>query len=84
MREWLGAKWLGEEIVLLPNKDETPYFHNSEELYLNVILIFGLLFTVIFAASVYFTVKKKEKMVMLCFVVSMLSIFVVMVNGAIK
>lgn len=84
LREWVGAKWLGEEIVLLPNKEDAPYFHSSEELYLTVILVFGLLFMLIFLASVYFTVRNKEKMVMLCFVFSMLSIFAVMVNGAIK
>ncbi|TVP50120.1 MAG: hypothetical protein EA341_08245 [Mongoliibacter sp.] len=84
LREWVGAKWLDEDIFLLPNNENAPYFHNSESLYLRVIFIFGLLFTAIFIASAYFTIKKKEKMIMLCFVLSMFSIFVVMLNGAIK
>ncbi|MBW3470526.1 hypothetical protein [Arthrospiribacter ruber] len=84
LREWFGIVLLNEEIILQTDEAFSPYFHRSEQLYLRVIFIFGLIFLSIFSASAYFTFKKKDKMVMLCFVMSMLAIFAVMANGAIK
>ncbi|EOZ93500.1 hypothetical protein A33Q_3759 [Indibacter alkaliphilus LW1] len=84
LKEWIGIKLGRNEIILQTGENLAPYFHSSEELYLRVVLIFGLVFSCIFLATIYYTVKKKEKMVMLCFVLSMLSIFALMINGAIK
>ncbi|MFD2037719.1 hypothetical protein ACFSKL_23190 [Belliella marina] len=84
LREWVGIKWLGETINLQTNNPDAPYFHASEDLYLLNILIFGLLFLSIFSLTVYAIWKKKHRLIFLSFVLSMLSIFAIMVNGAIK
>ena len=84
IREWIGIKFLGEKINLQSGNPEAPYFHASENLYLTNTLIFGLLFLAIFILAVYASWKKKEGLVFLSFVLSMLCIFLTMVNGAIK
>ncbi|MCL6261514.1 hypothetical protein M3O96_20610 [Aquiflexum sp. TKW24L] len=84
-REWISYKLLGEELVLQPvEKAEVPYFHASEELYLRVLMSFGLLFSLILIVSIYFTYRQKWGWVFGCFVLSMLSILAVMINGALK
>jgi VIT1/CCC1 family predicted Fe2+/Mn2+ transporter len=83
-REWLGIKYFQEEIMLQTGNPQAPYFHASEDLYVKVLLIFGILFGVIFLATLYFTIKGKWGIVFLCFTLAMLSILAVMVNGAIK
>jgi hypothetical protein len=83
-KEWVAIKWMNSEAVLFPEKKEAPYFHASEELYLRVLLIFAVSFTLIFTLSVIFTIQQKWKSVFFCFVLSMLSILAVMINGAIK
>ncbi|AFL82874.1 hypothetical protein Belba_0206 [Belliella baltica DSM 15883] len=84
LREWIGIKLFGEEVHLQIDNPEAPYFHSSEDLYLLNILVFGLLFLSIFGLAVYGTWKKKHGLVFLTFVLSMLGMFVVMINGAIK
>lgn len=84
-REWIGYKMLGEELVLQPvEKAEVPYFHASEEMYLKVLFVFGMVFGLIFIASILLTYRQKWGWVFGCFVLSMLSILAVMINGAIK
>jgi hypothetical protein len=84
-REWIGYKMLGEELVLQPiEKADVPYFHASEEIYLKVILVFGIIFGLIFIGSLLSTYKQKWGWVFGWFVVSMLGILAVMINGAIK
>ncbi|RZS96128.1 hypothetical protein [Cecembia calidifontis] len=83
-KEWIAIQWMGEKAVLLPDSGYAPYFHASEELYLRVLLIFALLFSIIFVASIVFSLKKNHKAVFFCFIFSMLTIFAVMINGAIK
>jgi hypothetical protein len=84
-REWIGYQWLGEELLLQPiEKAEAPYFHSSEDIYLKVLMTFGLVFSIILIASIYFTYRQKWGWVFGCFVLSMLSILAVMINGAIK
>lgn len=63
---------------------QAPYFHSSEDLYMSVLLFFGVLFGIIFIGTLYFTIKGKWGMVFLCFILAMLSILSIMVNGAIK
>lgn len=84
LREWLGIKLLGEKVHLQIDNPEAPYFHASEDLYLLNILVFGLLFLSIFGLAVYGTWKKKSGLIFLAFVLSMLAMFVIMLNGAIK
>jgi hypothetical protein len=84
-REWIGYKFLDEELVLQSvEKIEVPYFHASEEMYLRVLVLFGLVFGTVFIASLILTYKQKWGWVFGCFVLSMLSILAVMINGAIK
>jgi hypothetical protein len=83
-KEWLSINWWGESAVIFPEKEEAPYFHASEDLYLKVLLIFALVFSSIFLSSVIYTVKGNWKAVFFCFLLSMLAIFTVMINGAIK
>jgi len=83
-KEWTAIKWWGEAANIYPEKEEAPYFHASEELYLKVLLFFALAFSLIFLFSVYYSVKGKWKAVFFCFLFSMLAILVVMINGAIK
>jgi len=84
-REWIGYKMLGEDLVLQPvEKAEVPYFHVSEEMYLKVLFVFGMVFGLIFIASILLTYRQKWGWVFACFVLSMLSILAVMINGAIK
>jgi hypothetical protein len=83
-KEWIEIKWMNNQAVLYPEKQDAPYFHASEELYLRVLLIFAFSFTLICSLSVIFTIKQKWKGVFFCFVLSMLCILAVMINGAIK
>jgi len=84
-REWIGYMWLGEELVLQHAENaERPYFHHSEEIYFQVLMLSGLIFSLILMASIYFTYKQKWGWVFGCFVLSMLTILAVMINGAIK
>src|SRR5690606_9540272 len=85
LKEWISVKFLGEELILQPsNNINYPYFHESEALYLRVMLIFGLLFLWLLIASVFFIIKKNRGMVFLCFILSMLTILAMMINSAIK
>lgn len=83
-REWLGIKYFEEEMNLQPENPQAPYFHSSEELYMRVLLYFGILFGIIFLNTLYFTIKRKSGWVFICFILAMFSILAVMVNGAIK
>src|SRR5690554_4569717 len=83
LKEWILVQYGDQRPILTPSPDIVyPYFHQSHDLYMKVILIFGLMFFVLFASSVFFTVQKKEKKVFLCFVLTMFTILAVMVNGA--
>jgi len=84
LREWIGIKFFGEKTNLQIKNPEAPYFHASEDLYLLNILVFGLLFLSIFTLAVYSTWRNKRGLVFLAFVLSMLGMFVIMLNGAIK
>ncbi len=85
IKEWISIRILGENLLLKPSKEiDYPYFHQTEELYLRVILIFGMAFFILFVASVIFTIQKKWGMVFLFFTLSMITILIVMVNGAVK
>jgi hypothetical protein len=84
LRKWIGIKFLKEEIILQIDNPKAPYFHASEDLYLLNILVFGLLFLSIFTLVVYGTLKKKRGLVFLALVLSMLGMFFIMLNGAIK
>ncbi|MGY6744481.1 MAG: hypothetical protein ACXIUQ_17195 [Cecembia sp.] len=83
-KQWLAIKWWGEKAVIFPEKEQAPYFHASEELYLQVLLAFALVFSLIFLTSIIYAVKRNQRAVFFCFIFSMLAIFAVMVNGAIK
>lgn len=83
-REWLGIKFFQEEMNLQLGNPQAPYFHSSEDLYMRVLLIFGILFGIIFLSTIYSTIKGNKVWVFLCFILAMLSILAVMVNGAIK
>lgn len=85
LKEWVSFALLEKELILKPSRElEYPYFHESVTLYLGVTLIFGLLFSALLLFSIYFTVRKKWVWIYLCFVLTMLSIMAIMVNGAIK
>ncbi|ERM84384.1 hypothetical protein P872_15170 [Rhodonellum psychrophilum GCM71 = DSM 17998] len=85
LKEWVNFALLKKELVLKPSiESEYPYFHESEALYLSVTLISGLLFFTLFLFSVFFTVQKRWVWIYLCFVLTMLSIMAIMINGAIK
>lgn len=84
LNEWVNLV-SGKKIHLNPSEEiNYPYFYNSEELYLKVVLIIGIVFSLLFFASVWFVLQKKWGMVFLCFTLSMMAILAVMVNGAIK
>lgn len=84
-REWIGYKLLGEKLVLQAvEKADVPYFHASEHIYMRVLLVFGMIFSLIFISSIILTFKQKWAWVFGCFILSMLSILAVMINGAIK
>ncbi|WP_373523571.1 hypothetical protein [Aquiflexum sp.] len=83
-REWLGIKYFQEEMKLQLGNPQAPYFHSSEDLYMRILLFFGVLFGIIFIGTLYFTTKGKWGIVFLCFILAMLCILAVMVNGAIK
>ena len=59
-REWIGYKFLNEDLILQPvEKTEVPYFHASEEMYLKVLFVFGMVFGLIFIASILLTYRQK-------------------------
>lgn len=85
LKEWISVQFWDQKLILKPSSEiDYPYFHQSQNLYLQVILIFGIVFFLLFATSVLFTIQKKEGKVFLCFVLTMLAILALMVNGAIK
>ncbi len=84
LREWVGAVFFHEEIILQTQNQDAPYFHGSKELYLWNTLTFGLIFTAILAMAIYGSIKKKEGLVFLSFVLSMMGILLIMFNGAFK
>jgi hypothetical protein len=85
LKEWIGIKVFGEKIVLEEFSEfEIPYYYHSENSYLTVMLLFGLLFAFLFSISVYFTLRQKWKLTYLSFVLTMLGILAIMVNAAIK
>jgi hypothetical protein len=85
LSEWIGIKFLEKKVVLRPDEQITyPYYHNSEEVYLTVMLLFGLLFVGLFCSAVYFTLKQKRKLIFSSFLLSLLGILAIMINGAIK
>jgi heme/copper-type cytochrome/quinol oxidase subunit 2 len=84
LREWIGAVFFKEEILLQASNPEAPYYHSSLDLYLWNTLTFGLIFLGIFVTAIYAAIKKKEGLVFLCFVLSMIGIFLIMFNGAFK
>jgi hypothetical protein len=84
-REMIGYMWLDETLKLLQSDHpDVPYFHSSEELYLKVLFIFGLIFSLILIGAVTFTIKQKWGWVFFFFVLSMMTILALMINGAIK
>lgn len=85
LKEWISIKFLGEMVVLQPEEGIVyPYFHQSEALYLQVHLIFGAVFLTLCLGSTVFVIRRKWNLVFLCFVLSMLAMLGIMVNGAIK
>jgi len=85
LKEWVSIQIGRQTLVLSPNDDIIyPYYHQSPELYLRMILVFGIVFLSLFIASVFFVFKKNEKKVFLSFVLTMLAILALMINGAIK
>ena len=85
LKEYISIKFWEEELILQPAGEiNYPYFHQSETTYLRVMLVFGLIFFVLWIASVFFIFKKKSGMLFLCFILSMLTILAVMINSAIK
>jgi len=85
LKEWVFVRYGKQPLTLTPSPDIVyPYFHQSHDLYMKVILMIGLVFTVLFATSVFFTIQKQEKKIFLCFILTMFAILAVMVNGAIK
>src|SRR5665811_1859292 len=82
LKEWVFFNFLGGELNLNPSQEiNYPYFHNSEELYLRVLLTFGTIFFLLFMASVFFALRKKWGKVFLCFTLSMVTILAIMVNA---
>src|SRR5690554_4081125 len=85
LREWAGIRIGGQPLLLQPSDEIIyPYFHQSADLYLRVTLIFGVVFSLLFFAGIYFVFKKNERKVFFTFVLTMLTILALMVNGAIK
>src|SRR5690554_1015165 len=80
LKEWVSVRYGNQPLILTPSPDIVyPYFHKADDLYMKVILIFGLVFSLLFASSVFFTVQKKQEKVFLCFVLTMFAILAVMV-----
>ncbi|MCH7409028.1 hypothetical protein MM239_06460 [Belliella sp. DSM 111904] len=84
LREFIGAFFFGEKIQLQTGNPDAPYYHNSLDLYLWNTLTFGLIFTGILGLAIYGIFKRKHGLVFLSFVLSMMSIFLMMFNGAFK
>jgi hypothetical protein len=85
LKEWASIRLVGQKLILKPSEEIVyPYFHHSDELYLRVTLVFGVVFLLLFLASVYFVYQKNEKKVFLTFVLTMFAILALMINGAIK
>lgn len=85
LKEWASIQLGGQQLLLNPANDIVyPYYHQSPELYLRVTLVFGIVFLLLFFASVFFVYQKNEKKIFLTFVLTMLAILALMINGAIK
>jgi hypothetical protein len=85
LKEWAFIQLGRQDLALNPTAEIIyPYFHQSPELYLRVTLIFGIVFLILFIASVYFVFKKNEKKIFFTFILTMFAILALMVNGAIK
>lgn len=85
LKEWFDYNVLNKELILKPSETiDYPYFHQSESLYLKVIMVFGLYFLIICFLSILLTFRQKWGVVYICFVMTMLGILGVMINGAIK
>ena len=85
LKEWASIKFMGKTVILKQEEGITyPYFHQSEQLYLYIHLIFGTIFLALCLGSVVFTIRRKWRLVFLCFVMSMFSMLGLMINGAIK
>lgn len=85
LKEWASLQVGDQELVLKPSEEIIyPYFHQSAELYLRVTLAFGVVFLLLFLASVYFVYQKSQKKIFLTFVLTMFVILALMINGAIK
>lgn len=85
LKEWASIQLGGQELILQPSEEIVyPYFHQSSELYLRVTLAFGAVFLLLFLASVYFVYQKNEKKTFLSFVLTMLAMLALMINGAVK
>jgi hypothetical protein len=83
--EWYNHAVIGQELILKPTeKIDYPYYHESESLYLTVMLIVGLYFMVIFFLTIVFSFRQRSGWIYLCFVFTMLGILGIMINGAIK
>jgi len=85
LKEWISVRIWDRVLVLKPSEDIVyPYFHQSADLYLSIMLLFGVIFLFLCVASVLFALQKKEKKVFLCFVLTMLALLSAMINAAIK
>lgn len=85
LKEWMLIRFWNRK-PLMPLSDDLlhPYFHQSQDLYLRVTFVFGALFFLLFFATLWFFVQREDKKVFLCFVLTMITLFAVMVNASIK
>ncbi|HLT08078.1 MAG TPA: hypothetical protein VK014_11155 [Cyclobacteriaceae bacterium] len=85
LKEWISIYIQGQPLVLRPtNEIAYPYYHQNAELYLTVTLIFGMIFLLLLLASLYFLFTNNQKKIFYTFVLTMLFILALMINGAIK
>ncbi len=85
LKEWANHVLWKKPLILKASEEiDYPYFHQSESLYLRVFLIFGLLFAGLFISSIALFCLKKWNKLFLVFVLTMLCILALMINGAIK
>ena len=85
LKEWASIQLGAQELILKPSEEIAyPYFHQSSELYLRAIFVFGVVFLLLFLAAVYFVNQKNEKNIFFTFVLTMLAILALMINGAVK
>lgn len=85
LKTWISVAYYNTPLTLQSNDEvDYPYFYRSEETYMRVTLIFGMIFLSLWIASVFFTFKKDWSRVFFVFVLSMITVLAVMINGAIK